>query len=70
MKSIEKFPLPLEKISDDLKEMNVSAIVEGATIDRDDGVTLTLTVKIEDLLDHRKTPEEIYDDAMKVLEVI
>ncbi len=72
MKFQEKLPLPLEKISDDLKEMGVEAIVTGTQVEYDErnigtDVVLTLQVRIDDIYKERKTPEQQYDDAMSIL---
>lgn len=72
MKFQEKLPLPLEKITKDLKEMGVEAMVHKAGVDYDKrqigtDVTLTLEVRITDLYNERKTPEGQFDDAMGIL---
>lgn len=72
MKFQEKLPLPLEKITEDLKEMGVEAIVNHAKAVYDKrqigtDVTLVLEVRITDLYNERKTPEKNFDDAMGIL---
>lgn len=69
---LEKLPLPLDRIVEDLEQMGLSALVHKAKVAYDEAaigtdVTLTLTIRIEDIYKERDTPTSKYDKAMKVL---
>jgi len=72
MKFQEKLPLPLDKITDDLDELGVSAMVHQAKVEYDTrklgtDVTLTLVIRIEDIYKERRTLEDKFNDAMDII---
>jgi len=73
MKFQEKLPLPLSKVTEDLKEMGVDANVVGVRAEYDEraigtDLVLHLKIMIEDINKERDTPETAFDRAMGLIE--
>ena len=73
MKMIEKFPLPLKKVAEDLEAIGLDPMVTGSSVDYDErkvgtDVTLTLKIRIDDVFKERDTQESAFKRAMGIIE--